>query len=214
MKKTAVWVTLLGSLAFAGGDLGGAVEPEVAVPMMAEESTGGFYIGLGAGYQLTYSTDSDWVDTANTQDKTVSIVALAGYTFNPYIAVEGRISQTVTKEDYADVFTYSLFVKPQYPVTESFDVYALLGFGGVTVEGADGEAPAHPGVIGEEIMDETGFQWGIGGSYAFTDALSVFADYTSLANDADISSTLYGYDPATYSKLSNEVVTVGVTYQF
>ena len=36
----------------------------------------------------------------------------------------------------------------------------------------------------------------------------------TLAKDADIESTLYSYDPATYHKLSVDGVTVGILYSF
>lgn len=217
MKKAAVWMVMLGCAGFAvaGGDIGTSVEPEVAVPMVAEPAQkSGFYAGLGAGSQRTYSVDSAFFDEADTQDETAGIVGLLGYHFNDYLAVEGRIGKSIAYEDYADVLSYSLFLKPQYPVTESIRVYALLGLGGVQVDGANGDTPAHADTIGKEILDETGFQWGLGGSYAFTENISLFADYTSLAKDADISSTLYEYDTAAYGELSSDAVTVGVTYQF
>jgi len=203
------------SQAMAGGDIGTEIEPQIAVPVTAEPAgKSGFYAGLGVGSQRTYSVDSAFFDDAKTQDETVGVIGLLGYQFNDYLAAEGRIGKSIAYEDYADVLSYSLFLKPQYPITESIRVYALLGIGGVQVEGENGDTPAHADKIGKEILDETGFQWGIGGSYAFTENISLFADYTSLAKDADISSTLYGYDAATYSELSSDAITAGVTYQF
>ena len=217
MKKAAVWMVMLGCAGFAvaGGDIGTSVEPEVAVPMVAEPAgKSGFYAGLGLGAQRAYSVDSAFCDGAHTQDRTMGAVGLLGYQFNDYLAAEGRIGKSIAYEDYADVLSYSLFLKPQYPVTPSIRVYALLGIGGVQVEGESNNALGYTDTAGKEILDETGFQWGLGGSYALLENISVFADYTSLAKDADISSTLYGYDAATYSELSSDAVTVGVTYQF
>jgi len=142
------------------------------------------------------------------------MVGLVGYNFNEYIAVEGRIGGSIMSEDYADVMTYSLFLKPQYPISEDFTIYGLLGFGLVQVDGADGDTPAAPSVVGQEILDDTSFQWGLGLSYKVYEDFSVFVDFTKLADDADIDSTLYGYDPIVYDKLSGQDLTVGVTYNF
>jgi opacity protein-like surface antigen len=202
----------LNSFAVAGGDFVEVVEPVLVVP--AEVDNSSFYVGVGLIYNRVYATDSGWFDSApDTQDETGGFTGLVGYNFNEYIAVEGRISQSFFEENYADVFTYSLFVKPQYPVTEDFSIYGLLGFGGVMVDGAEGN---HPGAAnpGDTILDDTGFQWGIGASYAFTEAWSVFVDYTSLIKDGDIDSKLYDYDTTTYKELSVDAVTAGVTYTF
>ena len=214
MKKivlSAVAVLAMSSFATAGGD----AAPIVAPVVVEEEGLSGFYAGLGVVYHRTYSVESGWFDDSKaTQDETGGFTGLVGYNFNEYVAVEGRFSTSFFDEDYAEVMTYSLFVKPQYPVTEEFNVYALLGFGGVQIEGTDGDEPAHANMVGQEILDETSFQWGFGASYAVTENFLIFADYTSLADDADISSTLYGYDNAIYDKLSNDAMTVGVIYNF
>ena len=215
MRKIALSVVAIvgmSSLGFAGGDIA-PVEP-VVVPVPVEEvDNSSFYVGLGLVYNRVYATDSGWFDDAiATQDETGGFTGLVGYNFNEYVAVEGRISQSFFEENYADVFTYSLFVKPQYPVTEEFTIYGLLGFGGVIVDGTDGTpGAADPGA---SILDDSGFQWGIGASYAFNESWSVFADYTVLMNDGDIDSRLYDYDPEVYSELSTDAVTVGVTYRF
>jgi len=76
------------------------------------------------------------------------------------------------------------------------------------------------------LMDETGFQWGIGISYTFVDdakdgrytrqdSWSIFADVVSVVNDADIDPTrLYSYDKEYYDKLSVLAYTVGILYHF
>lgn len=218
MKKAAVWMAILGysTLAMAGGEIGASVEPAITVPESTETAAGksGFYAGVGLGAQRTYSVDSDFFDDAHTQDRTVGAIGLLGYRFNDYLAAEGRIGKSIGYEDYADVLTYSLFVKPQYPVTPSIRIYALLGMGSVRVEGESSNALGYTGTEGKEILDETGFQWGFGGSYALMENISVFADYTSLVKDADISSALTAGSGVVYDELSNDAVTVGVTYQF
>jgi len=176
-----------------------------------------FYAGSGLIYNRIYSKHSSWfADNISTQDETGGVSLIGGYQFNEYLAVESRITKTLLERNYADMTAYSMFLKPQYPVTDSFSVYALLGFGKVKVEGFEGDngSGAHADVIGKTILDRTQFHWGIGISYSIVDNFSIFADYTSLAKDADIESTLYGYDPVTYHKLSVDGVTVGILYRF
>jgi opacity protein-like surface antigen len=176
-----------------------------------------FYAGSGLIYNRVYSTHSSWfADNISTQDETGGISLIGGYQFNDYLAVESRITKTFFERNYSDTTSYSMFLKPQYPVTDTFSVYALVGFGKVKVEGSAGDSGfgAHTDVIGKTILDRTQFQWGVGISYSVIDNFSIFADYTSLAKDADIESTLYSYDPATYHKLSVDGVTVGILYRF
>jgi opacity protein-like surface antigen len=219
MKKVVLAVSsvvVMSSLVFAGGDMAKTkeVEPAVVVPIVIDEpELSGIYAGIGVAYNRTYSTDSGWWDdTSKTQDETVNVTAVLGYEFNEYLAVEGRISKSVSYEDYADVTSYSLFLKPQYPVTEAFEVYGLLGYGLVQVDGEEsGTMAATPGV---GILDESGFQWGFGLSYMMTEDLSLFVDYTSLMLDGDINSRLYSYDQASYTELSMDAVTAGMIYNF
>jgi len=218
----------MNSFAIAGGDI-------VLTPVVQENDDAGWYGGLGLAYDRVYSIDKSWFDNSvPTQDEVGKIVGIVGYNFNEYIGIEGRISQSIYEEDYADLFTYGIFVKPQYRFRDRddlenddgyFTVYGLLGFGGVKVDGTDGGSPAHPDMIGQEILSDTSFQWGFGISYTFVeqpdderyalkDTWSVFIDYTSLIKDADIHSTLYGYDPKIYDKLSVDGITAGLLYKF
>ena len=110
------------------------------------------------------------------QDRLTNLTFLAGYDFNPHIGVEGQYTTSVSEEDSVEMDGWSLFAKPQYPVTDAFTIYALLGFGGVTMDG-----------INSSIVDvdDSGFQWGLGTSYAVTENIDLFVDYTNLANDME-----------------------------
>ena len=211
----ALWVLTLAcvsSLVVAGGDVEPVVEPMVP---MTEEDKNGFYVGLALAANRTYaSTPEYFVDDRDSQDETVKLIGQLGYNYNEYIAVEGRIGGSIAYEDYADIMTYSLFLKPQYSVTEKLKIYGLLGFGLVQIDGTNGDDPAHPTVVGEEILDDTSFQWGLGLSYMINEVFSIFVDYTMLAYDADISSRLYWDDPTVYTELSTDDLTVGLTYNF
>jgi len=212
MKKILVMLSMLSSLVWAGGDIS-SVEPEITIPVvLEEENVGGLYAALGIVYSRTYATDSAWFADANTQDQSIGLSGSLGYEFNKYLAVEGRISKTFYEEGYADVTTYSLFLKPQYPVTNDMEIYALLGYGLVQVDGeSSGTVTATPGA---SILDESGFQWGIGLSYALSNDLDIFVDYTSLMLDGDINNNLQAGSATTYRELSVDALTAGMIYHF
>jgi len=226
-------LVVLSSFSVAGGD----IAPVVPV-VVEQEKQDYWYVGGGVVYNRVYSIENEWFDdTTLTQDETGGLVGIVGYEYNRYIAVEGRITKSFWERDYADVTTWSLFLKPQYQFRDEdeigktdegyFTVYGLIGFGNSYVEGSSGDNDhsAWPEDIGKEIMDETGFQWGFGMSYTFIkkpddrytdyrDSWSIFIDYTLTADDASIHSRLYNYDPEYYDELSTDGITVGLTYKF
>ena len=214
MKKilmSVVAMVAIGSMAQAGGD----IAPVAPVPV-ASSCGEGFYVGAALAIQRTYAGDSSWSGYENGQDKTVPLVGILGYKFNCYLSVEGRISQTVYEEDYADVLTYSIFLKPMYPVTESLNVYALIGYGVVDAEYTDGDTPAPANRIGQTIVDSGSFQWGLGLDYAINENWSLFLDYTRLMNKKSVSPRpLYYYDsPTRWNHISDDSINVGVLYHF
>lgn len=211
----SVWtIVVMTSLSFAGGGMQ-EVEPEIEPIVVIEEHKSGLYAGLGIAFNRTYSIDNSfWFGVAPTQDEILQLVGKLGYNFNEYISIEGRIGSSIDSQDYANVTTYSLFLKPQYPLIEDLKIYGLLGFGLVQVDGTDGNTPAHANMIGEEILNDISFQWGVGLSYMFYEDLSIFIDYTMFAHDTEISSTLYNYDNTVYNELTSDDLTIGFTYNF
>ena len=205
MKKIvlSVWAVIgMSSLGFAGGDFNKDVEPAVVpVVPMVEETKSGFYTGLGFSAVSARDADvsMDFFNSKVGQDRLANVSFFAGYNFNEYIAAEGRYTTSVGHRDSVEMSGWSLFVKPQYPVSENFSLYALLGFGGVTLDGVNGA---------NVDVDETGFQWGIGTSYAITESMTVFVDYTSLANDMD--GTFYNGA----LQVDTDALTIGLNYLF
>ena len=191
-------IAAMSSVGFAGGDMA-PVEPVVSTPMM-EEVTKDMYVGLGLTAVATSIGDINFFSEESGQDRTGNLSLLAGYAFNPYIAVEGRYSLYVSEEDYFNTDFWGIYAKPQYPVTEDFTFYALLGFGGATSTGINGAAID---------LDDTGFQWGLGASYDVMDDIAVFMDYISVAD---------GMTPNSWNGATPDVsigaLTLGVTYCF
>jgi len=186
------------SSAIAGGDMQDvepAIEPVIEVPA-AEKN---FYVGLGFSAVSTGQGGIDFFDNHERRDRTGNLLVLAGYEFNPYVALEGRYSFYIWDEDSTNTDIWGIFVKPQYPVTEDLKVYALAGFGGINVDGANGH---------DIDVDDTGFQWGAGASYGMTEDIAVFLDYANIANG--MSGTWNG----TTQDIDADTLTLGLTYKF
>ena len=209
MKKITVSIVAalaMNAFAFAGGDIA-PVEPEVTVPEVVEAAPfpGAFYVGLGYSY-MNADVDGYGDITAN------SALLLAGYKYNQYLGLEARYTMNVDDPELDssspdldglegdDMTNIAIYLKGMYPVTEAIDVYALLGYGQVNFEA---------GEYGIDVS-ESGFQWGLGASYAVTEKIGVFADYTRLYDDEGFDGLLdvEGVDIAVDS------INVGMTYTF
>jgi len=174
------------------------VEPAVAeIPETPEEDTIKPYFGgtLGSssasatttmskcgGCEIdrenqTTSTADDTTETWGGDGDATTATALAGVEVNDFLAVEARLTQTVSDYEIPDHKPISLtnaaiYLKPQYKF-ESASIYGLIGYG----------------VSKIDFMDKTttvnGFQYGAGASYDWSDELSVFADYTKLVSSGE-----------------------------
>ena len=204
MKKSIlslVSIMALSGLAYAGGDMTTVVEPVVEIPEVVEVNP--FYVGLGMGEAYVNDVATDEEISATT------LMLQAGYQYNEYLALEGRYTFGLGDSDYdsgnltglgndydGDLSTWGVYVKPMYPIGD-ISLYALLGYGGVMLDDLAG---------GDAVED--GFQWGLGASYAFTEEVSVFADYVSLYDDT-------GFDyRAKLDDVDADAWTVGFSYNF
>ena len=213
---SAVAVLAMSSFAVAGGDIAPVEEPIVVVeePVVTDA---GFYLGLAYG---AANVESTWTETDlsggtytdPSEDFDYSTVMLqAGYKFNSYVAIEGRYwfgmdEEIFTGEDLT-VDTFGIYVKPMYPVTDAFDIYALLGYASsdLTVEDASG-------VIYDPNYDIDGFSWGIGAAYSFNDNVSLFVDYVHMYDDESSWTEANGW--ISKEELVLSTWNFGVTYQF
>jgi opacity protein-like surface antigen len=218
MKKfnlSLVAVLAMSTFAIAGGDIAPVEEPVVVVeePVVTDS---GFYLGLAYGLiqadsettfpggNLTYDEHSESYS---------EIMLQAGYKFNSYVAVEGRYWIGMSDnswsarfdDDYVgvtgEVDTWGLYVKPMYPVTENFDIYALLGYADI-----DYQIKSAGYTYRGDAVD--GFSWGLGADYSFTDSVSVFIDYVSLYDDTWVNADGNNVDDVI------DTWNFGVTYQF
>lgn len=200
MKKlnlSLVTVLAMSTFAFAGGDIA-PVEPMIETPMVEESTPGSFYLGLGYSYMNMNASETPEVDVTGN-----SVLLLAGYNFNQYIGLEGRytmnvgdltIDDGVTEDVSDDMTNAAIYVKGMYPVADTFNVYALLGYGETTYDN------------GIEYS-EAGFQWGLGANVEVMDNVGVFVDYTRMYDDT-------GFDTLTVTDVVVDAISVGVTYTF
>ncbi len=222
---SAVAVLAMSSFAVAGGDIAPVEEPIVVVeePVVTDS---GFYLGLAYSYMNATSEINDgdvfhWNDGYELADADINTgMFQAGYKFNSYVAVEGRYwfggSETIThlpdsagieRDVDLDVDSWGIYVKPMYPVSDAFDIYALLGYAdngyelsAITVKG---DVSINPDA------DMDGFSWGIGAAYSFNDNVSIFVDYTVLYDDE---TDLILHEAVVEDVL--DTINFGVTYQF
>ena len=195
ITTSTIAFALLSTFAMAGGDIA-PMEPQLNMPEMLEEpvSDTNFYLGLGYSYIKMQD------DTLNNEITGDAITAIIGYNLHRHLALEGRYSATLgdlstdAGDQSWDMSNVALYLKPQYSINQ-IKLYGLLGYGQVTLDNGASHS-------------EDGFQWGLGASFAATDTVEVFVDYTSLYDDD-------GFDDFT---LNNEIytdsITIGINYNF
>jgi len=231
MKKLLALIILLNSIAIAG-NLKNKPAITHIISSVSQHDTSGIYIASALYYNNIYSIDYSWFDNSqDTQDEVGGLTLMVGYNYNEYLALETRVSKSLFKEDYADEYHISFFLKPQYRFRDKdnyekdyFTVYTLLGIGYVHVELTDGNTPGATESLGNTLIDNWMFQYGVGVSYTFVDDKhldsdsgdwSIFLEYTMYMNEENMTPTrLYDYNPNTYDTLSMNGLSVGISYQF
>ena len=201
ITRTLLAMMAISNMGFAGGDFTEALEPVVVVPV-AEVDHSGFYLGIGLSAVITYEdgVSRNYFDHVSGQERTGDLALLAGYDFNEYIAVETRYLKTFTHDDILERTMWAVYAKPQYPVTEDFNIYALLGYGNYQLDEVNNS--------GIDI-DESGFQWGFGVNYEVIENVSIFVDYLFIEDDFDVPLFFN-----TNVSIGSDAITAGVTYKF
>jgi len=192
------------SAVFAGGDIDAPLEPlqeqvmDTPEAEMSEKSD--FYAGLAlsvismreAGVSLNFASAKVGADRVG------NAALLVGYDINQYVAAEARYTASIAKKDNAKMSSISIFLKPQYPVSEELSIYGLLGYGQVKIDSNNQT---------NVDVSKGAFQWGLGLDYDVTSDISMFVEYASLAHNID--GTFLTSDSASVDALS-----VGLTYRF
>lgn len=139
-------------------------------------------IDADAGFSSFSDTDIGWK-------------IFGGYMFNKYFAVEGA---WVDFGDFSDTVVNPVFLSPakakleldgfavsgvaSYPVNGAFSVFGKLG---VWAWSSDVKIAIVPGFSVDTDDDGTDVMFGAGGSYNFTQAISVRAEWERFTSDGD-----------------------------
>lgn len=215
MKKILLLSVVTSTMIMAGGDIA-PVEPMVETPVVMETpSTGGLYLGLG--YSLVGHDVDNFNDNHNLGMDFNAVMFQAGYKVNDYFALEGRYwvglgDADVSINDWTvhnafddnEMDAWGIYLKPMYPVTPAFDIYALVGYANITV---DNDNFPNAGI------DEDGFSWGIGAAYSVTESVAVFVDYVGFYDDT-IKQAGKGFGDDFDQDHTADTINFGVTYQF
>ncbi|MCF6245345.1 MAG: porin family protein [Sulfurovum sp.] len=204
MKKTILTMcatTLLGTLLYAGGSKEVApVEASIA-PIMEQQKpkTTPFYIGGGIGMDNVSSF-------LYGPDTVYSGVLRLGYNYNKYIGVEARGMYGFTEGDkLSHDYSYGLYLKPQYPITQTWGVYGLLGYAQTKIS-FENEAAFNGNT--NNYTEQSGVSFGAGVDYKVMDAWSVYLDAVRLIDESETK------PEGTFAIKVDSIINLGVTYNF
>jgi len=168
MKRVVLALVALGVLsnANAGGHI---IENIGGVESVEQESlfSNSFYVGMGIGIGSLRSYD---YDTNNIVDTYLKF----GYDYNDYIGIEARVAKGLTSGDeLKHNYSYGVYLKPQYPISEQVKVYGLLGYATskMTYEFEEKEVG-----ISNNYTKQSQFSYGVGVDYKFDKDWSVSLD--------------------------------------
>ena len=132
-RKKSVLISLLTIVtlttnAYSGGK---GVVPAV-VPVVPIEMIDPSPWYLGAGLVWAQLSGCDLQPDCTYEDVTYGAMLRGGYDYNQYIGIEARYINTFLDEGPfggTPLAHIGVYLKPQYPVAERVNVYALLGYG-------------------------------------------------------------------------------------
>ncbi len=141
---------------------------------------------------------------------------IAGYDFNQYFAVEGRVGIPASSEKSTQLIaslegkpqtSYAIFGKGTLPLTDMFSVYALAGVGSSPYKI---EASIGP-LSDSQKFDKVSLQYAAGVEVNFTPSIAMTAEYGVFGYGKQEMSML---DYKTDAKYSTKGFNVGIKYKF
>jgi len=175
-------------------------------PVIAADTP--FYVGGQIGAAKLKETESGFSESFDF----TTLSAVAGYSFNQYLAAEIRLGTGIRDESFSEggfseKFKISqqnlLLVKGTVPVSEAFSLYGLAGFGSVKFKYEERE----PGFSYSETDTVDGFSWGVGAAFNITSNWSASLEYLQLPEET------FREGPFTL-KFKTSSVNLGVNYRF
>jgi len=125
LSSIAISVIAVTSIYAGDGYAPAEVEP-VAVPT---PSTDSFYIGGGLVANSFKADCSLGKCHKRITDITYGGVVKAGYNLNKYLGFEGRLAVAFLEKDFMKAAYAGVYIKPQYPINNYFNLYGLVGYG-------------------------------------------------------------------------------------
>ncbi|MDM5272515.1 porin family protein [Sulfurovum sp. zt1-1] len=227
--KAATLTTLLSiSSVYAGGKM---VAPAVSpVAEIKEADINPWYIGVGLVWAnvtrdcYCYDLQGNIRDIVRTEDDNWGGIVRLGYDFNQYFGIEARYLNASVLDAFFNTEHYGLYLKPQIPLSERFNLYGLLGYGHTEVDtNCDGI---------HETFSHNGFSAGIGLEYDLSSKEDDYEHYKNSVNGVpefdrpfdghgdqevewglwvDYQNLLHDQGPVKYR---SNIVSFGVTYDF
>jgi opacity protein-like surface antigen len=184
------------------------------VPIIPKINPIPFYIGVGL---IAANIERDPCpckpDGEDIKDHRYGAVFRAGWDYNQYVGLEARALKTFGSSAFSETTHYGVYVKPQYHVVDSVNVYALLGYGKTEVDMDNG--------IMSCSKSKSGFAYGLGFEYDFSKENSQ-GEYTRVFDNQGDQEEGWGlwvdYQRLLHNEgsmhLDNDIVTAGITYDF
>jgi len=172
IMKTTIATVLLSTVMYAGGNISQVPEEaEVSTYIDAPESTtsilSNLYVGIGVGIDSVSSA-------LYGPDTTTSGVLRVGYDFMKYLGVEARGSYGISDGDkLGHVYSMGLYLKPQYPINDTFNIYGLVGYAQTEIS-FDNQVAFNG--ISNDTTTQSDVSFGVGVDYTLTPNWALFAD--------------------------------------
>jgi len=125
-KKVILGAVLLNISSYAGGKNVAPAEEPIAI---IEENTSAWYLGGGLVWAKLHGCN---LTDCSYEDVTYGVMLRGGYEFNQYFGIEARGVYTFLDEGPfggTPLQHIGLYSKPQYPLSDHSNIYALLGYG-------------------------------------------------------------------------------------
>lgn len=213
MKEMVLGTTLL--LATTQLVAGGKATLPAVTPIVpiAIESPMPLYIGLGAVASFIERDPCCDVGTSNIEDSRGGAIMRIGWDFNQYVGVEARALKTFGSDVFSETTHYGLFLKPQYHLVDSTNVYGLLGYGRTTVDYTNG--------LKSSSNSANAFSYGVGFEYDFSKEESQKRYDRTFDNQGDQEKGWglwvdyqHLLDNEWWMHTDNDIITAGITYDF
>ncbi len=174
---------------------------------LKQDNHKGFYVGAGYGYgEIKNEINRNELDIFGSYN---SGFLKAGYTYNKYISIEARqwlaSPETDKYNDEWKTKTFSIYLKPSYPIYKNLSVIGLVGFSRNVIRFNDDVNLDL--VVAPEDDRTDGFSYGFGFEYDITPNIIVATDYVNIFTSEN---TAFGNKITT----TNDLFNLSLSYKF